>query len=122
MRKILAVILTGLMAAFTMPGQTDARERVLAISADSPVEVRMKDNTRLQGRLGPVSDTGFELRTIRSGKFETQQIAFDQLRSIKDTGHKPHSAYRGLLIAGIAVGAVVVIIVIVGAATGFSGH
>ena len=109
MRQVLAVVLAVLTAAPILPGQTGSKEKVLAIPAGSTVEVRLKDKTRLSGRLGAVSDAGFELQTTRSGTIGTQQIAFDNLRSIKNTGHgsSTHGVGKGLIITLIVVGAVI---------------
>ena len=118
MRQVLAVILVVLTAAPTLPGQTGSKERVLAIPAGSTVEVRLKDKTRLSGRLGAVSDAGFELQTERSGKIETRQIGFDDLQSIKDTSKRPHPVRRTVvpaIVGGVAVAALVVALVVVGA-------
>ena len=109
MRQVLAAVLAVLTAAPILPGQTGSKERILAIPAGSTVEVRLKDKTRLSGRLGAVSDAGFELQVERSGAIEAQQIAFDNLRSIRNTVHRSsgHRVGKGLIITLIVVGAVI---------------
>ena len=90
------------------PDSTSIKEQVLNIGQGSPVEVRLADKSKLRGRLGPVTDSGFELQTVKGSKIDTAQIAFDQVKSIKDTAKRSfgHSVGRGFLIAGIVIGVI----------------
>jgi hypothetical protein len=51
---------------------------------------------------------------VKGGKIEAAQIAFDQVKSIKDTAKRSfaHSVGRGFLIAGIVIGAIFGIVAI----------
>ena len=122
MRQMFAVFLAILLAnaSIAQPAFQSSKEMVLKIPAGSPVEVRLTDNTKLRGRLGNVSDTGFELQAVKNGKVDTVQVAFDQLKSIKNTGKESfgHSLGKGFLIGGIVVGAIFLVSVIFVAATG----
>ena len=111
MRETLSIVLAIMLASPAAEAQSPSRtlkEQVLNISAGSAVEVRLGDMTKLRGRLGPISDDGFELQTVRGGKIDTAQIAFSQVKSIKDTTKKSfgHSVARAFLITGIVIGGI----------------
>lgn len=108
--SIMLVVMSLSPAALAQPPVARSlKEQVLNISPGSPVEVRLTDKSKLRGRLGPVTDNAFELETVKGGKIETAHIAFDQLRSIKDTTKTSfgHSVGRGFLIAGIVIGTII---------------
>ena len=118
MRQLMTVMLAVLMACPPAPAQQSAdsvKSKVLTIPAGSVVEVRLVDNSKLRGRLGAVSDTGFDLQSIRKNTVETQQIGFDRLKSIKDTQRKSfaHSLAKGFLIAGIVIVSIIGTVAIV---------
>jgi hypothetical protein len=121
MRQVLSITLVLLLLsplASAQPRRT-LKEQAMGISPGSVVEVRLVDKTKLRGRLGPVSDRGFELQTVKEGKIDTVQITFAQAKSINDTTKKSfgHSVGKGFLIAGIVIGAVIGIVAIVCVAT-----
>lgn len=126
MREALSMMLTVMLispAAPAQPPSSTLKEQVLNISPGSTVEVRLADKTKLRGRLGAVSDSGFELQTVKGGKIDTAKIAFDQVKSIKDTAKKSfgHSVGKGFLIAGIVIGTILGIVLIACATSGCSG-
>jgi hypothetical protein len=86
MREALSIMLAVMLVCPAAPAQppasTSIKEQVLNISQGSPVEVRLADKSKLRGRLGPVTDSGFELQTVKGNKIDTAQIAFDQVKSI----------------------------------------
>ena len=65
-------------------------------------------------RLGAISDTDFEFQTLKHGKLETQQIRFDNLKSIRDTNRSSfgRSLGKGFAIAGIVVAVITAVAVI----------
>jgi len=118
MKQLLTVILAVLIACLPGPAQQSAesvKSKVLTIPAGSVVEVRLVDKSKLRGRLGAVSDTGFDLQSIQRNTVETQQIGFDRLQSIKDTQRKSfvHSLAKGFLIAGIVIVSIIGTVAIV---------
>ena len=118
MSQLLAVILAVLIACPPAPaqqGNETFKSKVLTIPAGSVVEVRFVDNSKMRGRLGAVSDTGFDLQSIQGNKVETRQIGFDGLKSIRDTQRKSfaHSVATGFLSAGIVIVSIIGTIAIV---------
>lgn len=75
-----------------MPAQTEAaptiQERVLSIGVGSPVEVRLKDKRKLRGRMGAATERGFSIQYAQGGQAAGENLAFTDVRSIKelDTG------------------------------------
>ena len=113
-RQVLALVLAVLMASPAAAAQVrdkSPKERVLEIPAGAIVAVRLMDGAKLRGRLGAVTDTGFELQAVRGKSVETMNVSFDQLKSIKDTHRQSFgwSLGKGFLIAGIVIGAITLI-------------
>lgn len=79
------------------------------------MEVRLTNKSKLKGRLGPVTEGGFEVQTVKGEKIDTVQIRFDEVKSIKDTARKSfgHSVGKALLITGIVFGVIFGIVAIV---------
>ena len=129
MREALSIMLVFLLVNPTAqaqaqpPASTTIKEQVLNISPGSIVEVRLADKSKLRGRLGSVTDSGFELQTVKGGKIDSAQIAFDQVKSVKDTAKKSfgHSLAKGFLIAGIVMGVMAAILGILCATKGCTG-
>jgi hypothetical protein len=81
MRETVSIILIAMLVSpetWAQPPGRTLKEQVLNIAPGSPVEVRLADNSKLRGRLGPVMDTAFELQTVKGGKVDTENITFDQ--------------------------------------------
>src|SRR5262245_53368451 len=115
MNQFLAVILAVLIGCPPALGQqsaADLKKKVLELPAGSLVEVRLVDKSKLRGRLGSVSDTGFDLQTTEGSKTGTQQIGFDGLTSIRTRKSAASAVGKGFLIAGITVAAFVGIVAI----------
>jgi hypothetical protein len=61
------------------------KEQVVMIPAGSIVEVKLKQkgSSTIRGRLGPITDAGFEVQTAKSGKVSTEKVAFAEVKSVK---------------------------------------
>ena len=106
-REILCVTLALLLVRPAFPAsplnKDTVKQQVLRVSSGSSVEVRLINKSKLRGRLGQVTEEGFELQTVQGGKIDTQTLAFDQVKSIKDTSKKSFSAGKAFLTAGLAI-------------------
>jgi hypothetical protein len=94
------------------------QERVLEIPAGTMIEVNLLNKQKLRGRLGEVTSDGFSLQTAQGNKIETQQIAFTDVKSVKqvgETGKKVGSRLTWML---VGVGVLVLVIAIVSLASG----
>lgn len=90
---VLILTLVGLgrpvLAAEQSPASASDLKRQLAlIPAGKTVEVKLKQegSKRIIGKLGPVTDEGFEVQTVESGKVSTEKIAFADVESVKKRG------------------------------------
>lgn len=117
MRQALAI---GLIFILVAPLQGSARapsvkEQVLAIARDAAVEVRLADNSKRKGRLGAVTDAGFELQSERQGSIVTEQLSFDRVKSVKQLHREStgRSIGRTMMITGIVVGTVFAVLIVV---------
>jgi hypothetical protein len=74
----------------------DVKRQLALIPADKKIEVKLKQkgSKRIIGRLGTVTDEGFEVQTVPSlfslseepGKISTEKIAFADVESVKKRG------------------------------------
>lgn len=117
MRQALAILL---ITVLTAPCSAELRgrsvkEQVVTIARDAAVEVRFTDGSKQKGRLGAVSDSGFELQTERKGAITTEQVTFERVKSVKGLRHEStgRSIGRTVLITGIVVGTVFGVIALV---------
>jgi hypothetical protein len=108
----LSLIITAL--SFVLPPQataqsnTDtekihARVQLLSASADSQVEVRFRDKTKLKGYITSVGPVSFELRDSKAGT--PQPIQYSEVDSVTKAGGGI-STKTWLIMGGVAAGAV----------------
>ena len=97
---------------------TGLRERLILIPAGSIIEVKLINKQKIRGRLGPVSDSGFEVQHARDNQIVTEALTFDAVSSVRVTGKGMHFAWKVLIGIGIVFA---VIGVIVGVACGTQG-
>ena len=101
-------IMTALLTAFTLihssnlavatpassqgtPAKPSAlKEQLIGMPAGSTVEVKLANKQKLKGRLGQLSDDGFEVQTVKDGKVSVEKVAFSEVKSVKQKG-KPMS-------------------------------
>lgn len=106
--KILAVVLAALLSGNCYGGPRSSnrpspQDQVRAIDTNSPVEVRFMDGAKLRGWIGEISDTGFVLSHEVRRQSTKSQVAFDQVRAVKQVQSvKPCHTVRNVLI-GVSI-------------------
>lgn len=85
MRRTLALLLTVVLAAGLCGGQekVSLQDQMRAIAANSPIEVRFQDGSKLRGWISDVSDSGFVLKHETRHQLQDSQFPFDSVRSVK---------------------------------------
>ena len=96
MRQLLSILLVvilcgtstyGAKLSASIPAQVAQKptlqEKVLDIPPGSRLQVRLKNNEKLRGWLGEVSNEGFVLQYARGNQIEKRIIGFDEVKSIK---------------------------------------
>ena len=114
--RILAVVLSALLIGNCL-GQSPSSnrpslgEQVRALDTNSPVEVRFMDGAKLRGWIGEVSDTGFVLSHEARRQLTKSQVAFNQVRVVKQVHSvKPSHTVRNILIGvGVTLAAIGII-------------
>ena len=79
------------------------KERLTLIPVGSIIEVQLMSKQKIRGRLGALTDSGFELQHAGDGKIVTEIVAFDSVKSVKVVGKDLNFAAKviiGTLIAG----------------------
>ena len=77
--------------------------QVQRMPVDSRVEVKLKNQDRLEGRLGRRDDDGFELQVSKAGTTQAVKVAFADVQSLRHRKGMSTRAKIGLW-EGIAVG------------------
>jgi hypothetical protein len=111
MRQALCLALALLMMMRLGPaafGADSATIQIAGIPTGANIEVRLKNKQTLRGTRGEVSSSGFTLVTAGAAD---RQLAFDDVTSVK-LNRKSHTKRNVLIVAGVAVVAVTVAVVI----------
>lgn len=89
------------------------KERILQIPAQSYVEVRLRDERKLRGQLGEVTDQGFALQIAQADRIQTVKLSFDDVKSVKVPEHKANAVGKAVAygLAGIGVFFVTLLII-----------
>ena len=93
------------------------KERLLEVPPGTMIEVRLLNKKKVRGRLGELTDQGFSVQTAQGNKIETQQVAFNDVKSFKRAEGKGTNPVWYVL-AGIGV---LFVVLIVWAAAASSG-
>jgi len=124
MRRTLATALAILLVLSSSPsfaaapqGQTPGapaaalKQQLVSIPAGAVVEVRLqqKASAKLTGKLGTVTDEGFEVQTVKSGKVSTEKLAFADVKSVKEKKGM-HVATKALIATGVVIGVLFAIV------------
>jgi hypothetical protein len=99
-------------------GESKLKKKLLEIPAGSPVEVKLKARGKIRGRLGDVSDDGFQVKVANGSTIEDRKLTFNQVSSVRKTGGvstKKIVGYSALAV-GITIGVAAAVFVVVIAA------
>ena len=105
---ILTAISFGLPSTATAQSTTGiekirANVRTLAVTKDSQVQVKFRDQTKLKGYIDSVEPVSFTLRDPKGGT--SQSIAYSEVESVSKAGGGV-STKTWLILGGVAAGAV----------------
>jgi hypothetical protein len=102
----------------TAPTPGDLREGLTLIPAGSVIEVKLANKHSIRGRLGALTDSGFELQHASDGKIVTEVVAFNSAKSVKVVGKGLNFVAKVFIGIGIVAGVIGVIVGIACAAGG----
>jgi len=75
------------------------KEQVIQIPTGAQVEVRLLNKERIRGRLGDISDEGFTVLIAKGNQIETRQVAFGDVKSVKEVRKQRTALYVFLGVA-----------------------
>jgi hypothetical protein len=75
------------------------KEQVIQIPSGAQVEVRLLNKERIRGRLGDISDEGITVLIAQENRIETRQVAFSDVKSIKEVRKQRTALYVFLGVA-----------------------
>ena len=119
MRQIASIVLVLTMlihVAWAAPDADSVRTQILAMSLGTRMELRLKNEQKISGARGVVSDSRFTLVDVTGDR----QIAFDDVTTVKQL--KSHTKRNILIGAGIALAAVAAVLVTLALRSRFSGY
>lgn len=94
------------------------KEKLILLDAGSVVEVNLKNKEKLRGRLGTVSDSGFDIQYVANDQSTTRTINYADVKKVKQQGDGMSTAAKITLGVLAGLGVLVVISLIVTAASG----
>jgi hypothetical protein len=91
------------------------KQQMVGIHTGTVIEVKLqqKGSQRITGRLGPVTDEGFEVQTVKSGKVSSEKVAFADVKSVKEK-HGVSLVTKTLIVTGIVVAVLGVLAIAIG--------
>lgn len=60
------------------------KEQVVLINPGSVIEVVLKNKEKFRGRMGSVTDTGFDVQYVVKDQTTTRTLPFDQVKKVKE--------------------------------------
>lgn len=124
MRRVLSLLLSAMLVSpQVLPKTVDAavvKDRVLKISAGSPVEIQLFAKGKLRGRIGAADDNGFSVQVMKNGKIESTQVSYSEVKSLKNLSEKSFGKRvgNGLIVTGIVLGTIGVLTAVICATSG----
>ena len=121
-KKIFAIVISmtvlagafGLQAAFGQSATYDAqaskaRAKVESLGSNARVEVKLRDTTKVKGRISAITPDSFTVTDAKTGT--TNTVAYHEVEEVKKAGGGL-STTNWLIIGGVAAGAVITWIVV----------
>ena len=77
---------------------SDLKQQLVLIPTGAVVEVKLqqKGSQEFKGKLGPVTDEGFEVQTIKSGKVSSEKVAYADVKSVKEKKAETDATQPGM--------------------------
>jgi hypothetical protein len=103
MRQLLSVVLLLGILTRSVPAAPDTATvttQIAAMPLGTNIELRLKNNQKIRGARGAVSSTGFALVDAHAAE---QQIAFDDVASVKLFKPKAHTGRNILIGVGLTL-------------------
>jgi hypothetical protein len=86
------------------------KERIMEIPPGTMIEVRLLNKQKLRGRLGEITEEGFDLQTAKGERIETQRISFNEMKAVKRSERGgPLKPIGYVIIGGVAAGILAVL-------------
>src|SRR6516225_8605333 len=86
------------------PTSSDLKERLTLIPGNSVIEVKLANKRKIRGRLGALTDSGFELQHAGDGKIVTEVVPFDSVKSVNVVGKGLNFVVKVFIGIGIVAG------------------
>lgn len=98
------------------------KEQISLISAGSIVEVKLaaKKHPKIKGRLGAVTDDGFDIQHVKNNQMTTDLIRYGDVKSLKTMPQEGWGTTSKVVVGALAgLGLLFTIIIIIGASRGW---
>lgn len=95
---------------------TKLKEKLLDVPPGTMIEVRLRNNQKVRGKLDQMNDEGFTMTAVEQGKIVTQRIPFNEVKSFKRVTSATTKTGHTLVYILAGVGALMVVMIIWGLA------
>jgi hypothetical protein len=95
------------------PQTTTVKDKVVLIPQGAVIEVRLTNQEKLRGRIGAVSDAGFDLQYVQNNQTVSRTFSSDEVKSVKVKGQGMSTAAKIAIGALAGTGAVFLVLILI---------
>jgi hypothetical protein len=110
---LLCALVISPAAQTPQPAKSTLKEQVVLIPQGSVIEVVLLSREKLRGRIGAVSDTGFDLQRVQNDQTILRTFRYDEVKSVKIKGRGMSTAAKITIGALAGAGAVFLVLILV---------
>jgi hypothetical protein len=99
----------------SQPPKPTLKEQVVLIPLGSVIEVTLVSKQKLKGRIGGVSDAGFDFQYVEKDQTTSRTLRYDEVRSVKVKGRGMSTAGKVTLGVLAGVGGVFLVLILIAA-------
>ena len=101
-----------------LPNDRALKAKLIEIPTGSVIVVKMNNKEKLRGKLGTITDAGFDVQTVREGKIESLTLTYGSVKSVDRQGKGMSTAGKVTLGALAGAGVFFLVMFIAYAAVG----
>ena len=118
-QQAFALVLAALLVMPAEAQELTLKETLIEIPTGSVVSVKLVGKGKLRGKLGSVTDSGFDLQTVKDGKISTQTLKYAEVKSIKHQEKGMSTAAKITLGALAGIGVFFLVLIAIAAGSGW---
>ena len=92
-----------------LPPEQVLKAQLIEIPTGSVIEVKLRNKSKLRGKLGELRDSEFEVQTLKDGKVISQPVLLSEAKSVKQQGKGMSLPLK--IVTGTLIGAGVLMVI-----------